>query len=86
MPFDGLTSPPKDPASFRAPGIVTAWLRLAASEAEDRLGESHRGDFLSRGVGRVEPGARRPGRKNRSTGNESFGVDDLNRPDALARG
>jgi hypothetical protein len=56
MPFDRLTSPPKDPASFRAPGIVTAWPRLAASEAKDKLGESHRGDFLSRGGRRVEPG------------------------------
>jgi hypothetical protein len=64
MPFDGLISPPTDNRSLRASGIVTGWPRLAASAAEERLGETHRRIFLSRdgGSGR----ARRPERPGRN--------------------
>jgi hypothetical protein len=66
MPFDGLKSQPSLDNSLRAPGIVTAWPRQAATAA-DWLGESRR---LFLDGGRVEPDGRRPGRTTTNQGEE----------------
>ena len=46
MPHDGLTASYAPCRHLNAPGIVTAWPRLAASDAAGRLGESHHRFFL----------------------------------------
>jgi hypothetical protein len=63
MPFNDLTSQSTIDRSFLAPGIVTVWPRQAASEAEDRLVETHRRIFLTRDGGSSR--ARRPERPGR---------------------
>ncbi len=58
----------------KAPGIVTGWPRLAVSEAEGRLGETHRRIFLARDGGSSR--ARRPERPGRKDHSYTYTYDN----------